>query len=506
MAAAFLRTHGIDLDAEMTRLQDQRPSLSSGRRDAVSSILDASLHGRPAGSTWDLAIHDGHISSIRPASSERHSPGPATIHCHSALVAPSLCHPHIHLDKAFLLSHPAHSHLQIERGDFAEAMELTGKAKSRFQHADLIERGQRVIDESVAAGVTHMRAFVEMDAGVGLKCLEAGLELKRAAEEAGACIVQICAFAQLPLFSSSPGDEDGGVIRRLMEQAAAMQGVDVVGSTPYVEVARHKTRENIEWMVDLSRRYALHLDFHLDYTLDKATEPTVWQVVRTLKARQWPQAQKVALGHCTRLTLFSDEEWQKLKIEIGDLPISFVGLPTSDLFMMRTPDRARGTLDIPRLIQKYDLNACMGINNIGNAFTPHGSCDPLTLACNGVGIYQAGTKRDAELLYECISTRAREAIGLSQIHDGAVARTDLEVRIGDRAELLIFKADESEWRVRRSISEAVYLYDHCSSRRSVLGRLYTRPLGIEPAGPASHQTVARGSAKMVVFPGPWSSD
>jgi hypothetical protein len=50
------------------------------------------------------------------------------------------------------------------------------------------------------------------------------------------------------------------------------------------------------------------------------------------------------------------------------------------------------------MIKKYGLNAAIGINNVGNAFTPQGNCDPLNLASLGVSIYQAGTKADAELL------------------------------------------------------------------------------------------------------------
>ena len=111
-------------------------------------------------------------------------------------------------------------------------MELTGKAKAKFEGWDLLERGQRIIDESTAAGVTHMRAFVEVDAGVGTKCLNAGFTLKQRAEDSGNCVVQLCAFAQLPLFSSSPNDEDGVEIRKLMQDAAAAFYVDGIGSTP----------------------------------------------------------------------------------------------------------------------------------------------------------------------------------------------------------------------------------------------------------------------------------
>jgi hypothetical protein len=50
------------------------------------------------------------------------------------------------------------------------------------------------------------------------------------------------------------------------------------------------------------------------------------------------------------------------------------------------------------MIKRYGLQATLAVNNVGNAFTLHGSCDPLSVASLGVGIYQARTKTDAETL------------------------------------------------------------------------------------------------------------
>ena len=470
MAAEFLRGHGIDLDAELAAMQSGDVGNLPSKTVTISN---ASLPNTEAGTTWTIILspEDGKVSDVRPSQSHRAARSPGTIDVQSALVAPSPCHPHIHLDKAFLLSHPSHSHLRIKKGDFGEAMSLTGKAKGNFTQEDLLERGRRVIDESVAAGVTHMRAFVELDAGVGRRCLDAGLQLKKEAD--GRCTLQICAFAQLPLFTASKGDEDGSVIRGLMEDAAKDPDVEALGSTPYVEDSRERMQSNVVWLVDLAIGHKKHVDFHLDYNLDNGTEPLVWHVVETLKQKAWTSSnpnRTIVLGHCTRLTIFQNHEWKRLKSDIADLPISFVGLPTSDLFMMRTREQPeiRGTLDVPRLIKDYGLNACIGINNIGNAFTPQGSCDPLTLACNGVGIYQAGTEADAQLLYECVSTRAREAIGFGRTtKDGEKADVGLNVKDGDDANLIVFGAEKEDWRTRKTIAEAVYLYDGGRGRRSI---------------------------------------
>lgn len=290
-----------------------------------------------------------------------------------------------------------------------------------------------------------MRAFVEVDHVTRFKCIQAGVELKRKFE--GLCHVQLCVFAQDPVINAEKhGEENRALIEEALEKFS--EAVEVLGSTPYVEGSVELQRKNIEWAVTLAMKKGLLLDFHLDYNLDKEQKAMVWDVLEVLKQEDWVtknSSKTVVLGHCTRLTLFEDEEMQDLANEINradkPLPVHFVGLPTSDLFMMGRPgkgddgksffgQRPRGTLQIVEMIKKFGLNVCMGINNIGNAFTPWGSLDPLRLASLGIGIYQAGTQDDSKLLFECVSTRAREAICVNE----RVVRQDEGIRDGKQLE------------------------------------------------------------------------
>lgn len=84
------------------------------------------IAGKPANSRWDLCCKNGFISSI-----EEHESG-SIQNPDNRLLGPSLCHPHIHLDKAFLLSHPKYADLEIQKGDFSEAMILTSRANSQI--------------------------------------------------------------------------------------------------------------------------------------------------------------------------------------------------------------------------------------------------------------------------------------------------------------------------------------------------------------------------------------
>ena len=272
----------------------------------------------------------------------------------------------------------------------------------------------------------------------GTKCLDVAIELKKAF--AGKLVVQICAFAQDPIFSSEHGLDNRRILEDalLRHTAGGTGAIAALGTTPYVESSREASLENIAWAIRTALHYGLHLDFHLDYNLNDvqsdASRPMVWEVIRLLDSASWNTSAKpamtVVLGHCSQLTLFTNEQMKSLATRIRDskLPIHFVGLPTSDLFMMGRPTagagessdggdmqsahRPRGTLQIPSMIRDLGLNACLSVNNVGNAFTPWGTGDPLALASLGVGVYQASTEADARILLECVSSRARKAIGL----------------------------------------------------------------------------------------------
>ncbi|KAL8732678.1 MAG: hypothetical protein Q9166_002654 [cf. Caloplaca sp. 2 TL-2023] len=484
MAAEFLETHGINLQDEISSVQFPSSSLAQDAgnersvvatsetsrlcisRRKINKILNVKLPCRNPDQTWDIAIKDGAIASIDLHEAQlpnNASSDPQILDGCNAFLCPSLCHPHIHLDKCFLLSDSKYANLSIQEGDFAEALSLTSEAKSRFTLDDLLRRGRWLIEESITAGVGCMRAFVEVDATVAFKCLEAAIMLKEQYQDA--CEIQICAFAQDPLFSG----ETAGENRRLLEQAVQTEGVDAVGSTPYVEADEAKMRENVYWAIEMALACDLHLDLHLDYNIDPAEKPMVYHVVEALNICEWTKKSKdktILLGHCTRLTLFTEEDWYDLHNKIGVLPISFVGLPTSDLFMMGKPsevegggERVRGTLQIPQMIEKYGMEGAVGINNVGNAFTPQGNCDPLSLASMCVGVYQAGTKRDAEMLYKCVSQKAKAAIGYG-------VPQSLEIFEGLDADLALIHMDASKGgRGRRTLQEVVY---DPPKRRSIL--------------------------------------
>lgn len=394
--------------------------------NVVIPSIDAQLR-------WDIRIEDGEIVSREPSLSASSSI--------PSLLLPPLCHPHIHLDKAYILtcnkpaSHgqPDYSDLMPQSGDFKEALANTSAAKARYTPEDLYLRGSQLLADSYRHGVTSMRAFVEVDVVTGFKTVDSAVRLKR--DFAHLVRVQICLFAQDPIFSGDSGGRNRGLLIEALDKYAA--DVEALGTTPYVEADQDAAVKNIDFAIQTAIERRLFLDFHLDYHLETPQPPAPGSLLETLLTHliehKWTERaskdrQAVAIGHCTRLTTMDSSVTEGVVSLIKDnrLPVHFVGLPTSDLYMMGRPKgteregpshphwRPRGTMQIPSMIKDWGLDGCMGVNNVGNAFTPSGNGDPLQLASWGVLLYHAGTGADAQVLYGCVSERARRAIGLVQ--------------------------------------------------------------------------------------------
>ncbi|KAI0086515.1 hypothetical protein BDY19DRAFT_894810 [Irpex rosettiformis] len=401
-------------------------------------------HSRDDTLLYDVACVDGKVVAVQEAEGPSHK---STLTLESTrtldaqglgLLIPGLCHAHIHLDKCFLLDR-----CELRTGDFKEALAVTAKAKAQFpaDHEDLLRRGRRLIMDSISSGVVAMRAHVEVDETVGFSCLQTGLLLKE--EMKDLCHVQVVAFAQDPLFESSgqPKKNFG-----LLAEASGVAGVEVVGSAPYVEASTELAKQNIKYLFKLAYSQDLHLDFHLDYNLDQSTEPLIWDVLDELRSRietgRWKATKRVCVGHATRLTLWDADQWKKYRKLVADhnLPITLVGLPQSDMYMMGrdVPYPPRSTLNISQLSREHGVTVAMAVNNVGNAFTPQGPPDPLALCPLGVALFQSGTKADCYRLIESVTSVSLEAVGLLLDTKGPESGTSsLFPRIGQRADFVL---------------------------------------------------------------------
>ena len=114
----------------------------------ISKIVGAHIYAPNFDSStqYDISLTKGVISCIEPHDEKKIPPESSALNFLDArnggIITQSLCHAHIHLDKAFLMSDPKYEDLSIKKGDFDEAMALGKKAKERFEAEDLLRRGK----------------------------------------------------------------------------------------------------------------------------------------------------------------------------------------------------------------------------------------------------------------------------------------------------------------------------------------------------------------------------
>ncbi|KAJ7670240.1 hypothetical protein B0H17DRAFT_1162189 [Mycena rosella] len=404
--------------------------------DAVDLVITNVRLAHPdsacANHLWRIQCSGPRVTSARRLTSEDspvHIDQPGTIDAKGSLMLPSLCHSHIHLDKCFILDR-----CELITGDFAEALKVTNQAKASFEPDDLYNRGYKLIRDSLECGVTSMRAHVEIDTTVEFSCLQVGLKLSNVFSKV--CDIQVAAFAQEPLFDT-PENSAPGRNYSLLVQAVETLGIKVVGSAPYVEPTTAQAKANIALVLKLAQKHDCHVDFHLDYNLDPESEPLIYEVISEAKKLSWSREMRITIGHATRMQLFTPSQWADLASAIGELPIIFVGLPQSDMYMLGRNESdtslgpPRSTLRIPYIANKYGFEMAMSVNNAQNAFTPQGSVDPLSLCTLGVALFQSATTNDIRTLVKSVTLTSKRAIGQSSIS------TDLYVSPNDPADFVI---------------------------------------------------------------------
>lgn len=364
---------------------------------------------------WQIGITEGVITEIAPAISQL---AKTTIDAGERLVISGLVDAHIHLDKALLLQRqPA------RLGTFAEALRETLQLKQNFTVLDIQTRARQVIETAIALGITAMRSHVEVDTTVNLLGIEALLPLQQ--EYAWGITLQLAIFAQEGI-TNQPGSE------KLLRQAMQMGG-NVIGSAPYVD---SDPKQNVRVIFDIAQEFNCDVDFHLDF-LDDDQPLLLPFVIEETVERGWQG--RVCLGHMTKLAGLSLDALASVAADLQSAKISILALPASDLYMMARQDThnvRRGVAPI-HLLAEWGVNVGVATNNVQNLFTPFGDGDILKICTLLAQVLQMGTEASHQLCLEMATSKAAQAIGI----------TNYGVAVGKQADLVILDA--------ASVSEAI---------------------------------------------------
>lgn len=353
-------------------------------------IRGACPWGMRGGEKVDVAVDAGRISVVSTAVDD---PGQREWDVGGRLLIPALVDPHHHLDKACLAGALGGA------VDLADARSRFGRLRPHLTSQDLVQRGSRVIQWALRHGVGALRTHADVDRIVGLRHVEAALELKETFADRIA--IQVVAFQPA---SVTPDDEESW--RKL--EAAVRLGCAAVGGTTGsrgLDASALMAR-----MLELAARTGSMVDLHLDETLDPAVQnlPELAHLTRRFGLHG-----RVTASHCCSLSVAPAAARAETIRLIAESGIHVIALPLTNLYLQGRDSGLRGVAPVAELLAG-GVNVACGSDNVQDPFLPTGNADPM-LAAHVLGL--AAHLADTRYLLEAVSLRAARAIGISASAD-----------------------------------------------------------------------------------------
>jgi cytosine deaminase len=352
-------------------------------------VRQAQLRSRPAGQLVDIGIQNGKIIAIEPRLAARSA---QDFDAQGGLVSESFVNTHLHLCKVYTLQMMDEAALKDYHGaDMGKAMtaiELAARVKENYAESWIIKNVRRAMLDAARYGCTHIRAFADVDSKARLEGVKA---LIRAREEfKGIIDIQVVAFAQDGI-AREPGSVE------LMQQAMAL-GADIAGGIPWIEFTDEDIRDHVRFIFDLAVQYNKDVSMLVDDAGDPGLRSLELMALETIH-RGW-QGRTLA-HHARAMALYPTPYFQKVAALLKRAQMGVVSDPHTG------PLHAR----VRELLAEGCL-VCLGQDDISDAYYPFGRNNLLEVAFLASHLLWFTAAADIETLYDMVTTRAAQAIGL----------------------------------------------------------------------------------------------
>jgi cytosine/creatinine deaminase len=353
------------------------------------------------GTTVSLGVKSGRFTAISTQAPLSNTA--QRVDLRNMLVVPGLVDGHLHLDKS-LIGEPWKPHRPCTNG--FDVHERVAFEKEFLADAAPIEnRASALTDLAITRGTMYLRTHVDVDAGVGLRNLEAVLAVK---ERYRALItIEVVAFPQSGILAS-PGTAD------LIDQAIA-NGADLVGGLDPGGFDR-SIEGHLDVVFGVAERRGVGIDIHLH-------DPGALGISElediAKRTRALGMQGHVAVSHAYALGQVPTDVAKRVARDLAESGISIMtNAPGDRAFPPITVLRDAGVL------------VFSGSDNVRDAWWPYGNADMIERAMI-VG-YCSGFYTDEEI---------RFAFDMVSVNGGTAMRIpDYGFRIGSPANFLALPA------------------------------------------------------------------
>jgi cytosine/creatinine deaminase len=320
-------------------------------------------------------------------------PAETTFFAKGKIIIPGFVDCHMHLDKSML-----NQKSNYVDGTGSEKGELTLKRKEEFTTLDIIERAEYLIKRAIKSGTLALRTNVDVDASVGLKGIEALINLREKYRDI--ITIQVVAFAQEGVFFDNQTQE---LLIKAIES-----GVDLIGGHT---ITKGEGKRHIDFILEMSKKYNIDADFHLDESGNKEHYLLPYLVERMIELKLQNRVNGI---HCCTLSVLNEENLSQALdfIEAGKLKITIA--PTAIA--------TRNLAPVKRLLERGFLIG-LGSDNIRDFFNPLGSGDIKQVALLLSYVQRFYQEYEIDQIWSMITKTGAELLGLKEygIVEGNIA-------------------------------------------------------------------------------------
>lgn len=332
------------------------------------------------GKTCEIAIAQGRFEEINKK--VRGSAG-KEIDAQGRLVTETFVIAHLHLDKVMTGSLADEAALrQYQESSMAGAMssiEMASKVKEHYVESEILDRVRKVLVEAEYYGVSHIRAFADVDTKAKLTGVRALLKIR---EEFKKRIgIQVVAFPQEGIIRE-PGTEE--LLYKSMEL-----GADVVGGIPWIEYTDEDSKKHIDIAFEIAKKYNADIAMLTDDAGDPELRTTEYLASCAIR-NGW--ISRVAACHARATSLYNEVYHRKLCALLKKGEVGVVSDPHTGPLHVRVRD-----------LLNAGVTVALGQDDVFDAYYTYGRCNMLEVAFLASHLLWMMTPHDRELLYDMIT-------------------------------------------------------------------------------------------------------
>ena len=346
----------------------------------------------------DIRMAEGVIEAIGPTLDAE---GARVIDGGGLLALPGMFDGHVHLDKTLTglpwFPYPAGpdraSRIATERG-------------LRAQFPPPAERASNLVRKAIAAGTTAFRSHADIGPDIGVRHVEALLEVKAAFSHAAD--FQIVAFPQYGVLAA-PGTYE------LMDEALGM-GADVVGGIDPI-VQDGDLDGQLDLLFRLAEKHGVGIDPHIHHPGEHGLREIAALAERTRAAGL---EGRVTVSHGFCLGACPDDVFERLAGAMAEAGMSLV-----------THGGGASPLPPVKKLRERGVEVFIGNDDVRDTWAPYGNGDLLIRSM--LLSWRSGYRADEDLAvaFDCASAAARRVFG----HD------DRGIAVGAPADLFTVHAE-----------------------------------------------------------------